>query len=149
MAKHAHPAPTFALKQINKYLQTSSIVINQFEQINKYNKIELVCVSKQRDIYTQSPSASDAGTNTLTSVALAVVIEASNDSLLKYSWHPAVLSIEIVGATPYQGTRTSILPRHHQQQQQKLALLPDIAALWNYSSPAHKLPQHPISKHTT
>lgn len=36
----------------------------------------------------------------LTSVALAVVIEVSRDSLLKYIWHPDVLSTEIVGAEP-------------------------------------------------
>lgn len=48
---------------------------------------------------TQSPSALDAGTNTLTS-DLAVVMEVSKEYLLKYSWHPSVLSIEIVGATP-------------------------------------------------
>lgn len=53
--------------------------------------------------HTQSPSVSDAGTNTLTSLDFAVVIEASKESLPKYSWQPAVLSTEIVGAEPYKG----------------------------------------------
>lgn len=58
--------------------------------------------------HTQSPSASDAGTSTLTSLDLAVVMEDSKESLLKYSWHPAVLSIEIVGATPCKTTQINI-----------------------------------------
>lgn len=49
---------------------------------------------------TQSSSGPAPGTNTLTSLDLAVVIEAPKDSELKYSWQPPVLSIEIVGAEP-------------------------------------------------
>jgi hypothetical protein len=40
------------------------------------------------------------GTITLISLDLAEVIEASRESLLKYNWHPDVLSIDTVGAVP-------------------------------------------------
>lgn len=49
---------------------------------------------------TQSSSELAPGTSTFISLDLAVVIEASSEPLLKYSWQPAVLSIDIVGAEP-------------------------------------------------
>lgn len=52
-----------------------------------------------KEKHTQSESIpSLLGTETLISVDLAVVIEASKEFLLKYNWHPDVLSTEIVGA---------------------------------------------------
>lgn len=56
---------------------------------------------KERRQRTQSPSGSAPGTNTLISLDLAVVMDAPRDSLPRYSWQPAVLSTEIVGAEPY------------------------------------------------
>jgi hypothetical protein len=57
--------------------------------------------NKETRKHTQSPLGSAPGTNTLISLDLAVVIDASRDSLLKYNWQPPVLSTEIVGADPY------------------------------------------------
>lgn len=51
-------------------------------------------------MHTISASGSSAGTMTLTSLAFAVVIEDSRESLLKYNWQPDVLSMEMVGAAP-------------------------------------------------
>ena len=70
--------------------------------ISRWNTREpsLIKPSKQIKILTQSPSVSEAGTITLISLDLAVVIDAPRESLLKYNWHPAVLSTDIVGAEP-------------------------------------------------
>jgi hypothetical protein len=54
-----------------------------------------------RDL-TQSQSVPPLGTITLISLDLAEVIEAPSESLLKYNWHPDVLSIDIVGAVPWE-----------------------------------------------
>lgn len=61
-----------------------------------------VIIGKQKEDkeYTQSSPAPAPGTNTLISLDLAVVIEAPKESLLRYNWHPPVLSTEIVGAEP-------------------------------------------------
>jgi hypothetical protein len=56
-------------------------------------------LDKERN-HTQSPSGSDPRTRILTSLDLAVVTEAPRASFPRYSWHPDVLSIEIVGADP-------------------------------------------------
>jgi hypothetical protein len=57
---------------------------------------------------TQSPSVAPLGTITLISLDLAEVIEAPSESLLKYNWHPDVLSIDIVGAVPWHWTSTPL-----------------------------------------
>lgn len=66
-------------------------------QTFQYKKIEKEVRPKK---HTQSPSGSAPGTNTLISLDFAVVMDASKESLLRYSWQPEVLSTEIVGAAP-------------------------------------------------
>lgn len=63
---------------------------------------KFLTIKKQMSVIfnTQSPSGSAPGTNTLISLDFAVVMDASKESLLRYSWQPEVLSTEIVGAAP-------------------------------------------------